>query len=145
MHIVFFETMSETIKHDGVVESVKGKIARVKILQVSACSTCNAKSVCNASDQQEKVVDALLGDTKVYVGEHVNVVGEKSIAVKAVLIAFVVPFVLMLVVLFAVDNFTNNELKSGLAALGVLIPYFFVVYLFRNALQKQMQFHIEKM
>ena len=47
--------MSKTIEHTGVIESINGNQIRVKIVQSSACSSCQVKSMCSSSESKEKL------------------------------------------------------------------------------------------
>ena len=49
--------MSDLIKHQGIVEKVDGMHVKVRIVQTSACSSCSAKGLCNASESKEKLID----------------------------------------------------------------------------------------
>jgi sigma-E factor negative regulatory protein RseC len=85
--------MRETITHQGVVESVEGEHVRVNILQVSACSSCKARSLCTTSESKEKIIDVYEpGAAEKYRrGDAVNVCGTLSMGKQAVRLAFGIP------------------------------------------------------
>lgn len=121
------------------------KRVRVRILQTSACSSCKVAGHCSASESKEKIVDVAVADAHVYrVGEQVVVCTTRSAVSKALLIAFVLPFVVMVSVLMVVLLLTSDELVSALAALVSLVPYYLVVYLFDRRLASSVRFGIEK-
>ena len=136
--------MQNTIEHQGVIISIDGKIAHVKIEQTSACASCHVKSVCGASEKSEKIIDANLMDTSLKIGDQVTVIGQKSLGIQAVLLAYVLPFVLIIAILFFANIFTTNELVIGTCALTSLIPYFIVLRLMRNKIQAKFQFYAIK-
>lgn len=136
--------MQNTIEHQGVIISIDGKVAHVKIEQTSACASCHVKSVCGASEKSEKIVDANLLDTSLKIGDQVTVIGQKSLGIQAILLAYVLPFVLIVVILFFANIFTTNELVIGTCALASLIPYFAVLRLMRNKIQAKFQFYAIK-
>jgi sigma-E factor negative regulatory protein RseC len=136
--------MQNTIEHQGVIISIDDKVAHVKIEQTSACASCHVKSVCGASEKSEKIIDANLMDTSLKIGDQVTVIGQKSLGIQAILLAYVLPFVLIVVILFFANIFTTNELVIGTCALASLIPYFAVLRLMRNKIQAKFQFYAIK-
>ena len=136
--------MYNTIEHMGVIISIDDKIAHVKIEQTSACASCHVKSVCGASDKSEKIIDANIMDNTLKVGDQVTIIGQKSLGIQAVLLAYVLPFVVIIVTLFIANIFTTNELIIGSCALASLIPYFIVLRLMRNKIQAKFQFYAIK-
>ncbi len=52
----------DTISHDGQVVEILPDKYKIKIITKSACASCHAKSVCNPSDQAEKIIDAVWSD-----------------------------------------------------------------------------------
>ena len=136
--------MQNTIEHQGVIISIDGKVAHVKIEQTSACASCHVKSVCGASEKSEKIIDANLMDASLKIGDQVTVIGQKSLGIQAILLAYVLPFIVIVSMLFIVNIFTTNELVIGTCALASLIPYFAVLRLMRNKIQAKFQFYAIK-
>lgn len=136
--------MQNTIEHQGVIISIDGKVAHVKIEQTSACASCHVKSVCGASEKSEKIVDANIIDASLKVGDQAIVIGQKSLGIQAVLLAYVLPFIVIVSMLFIVNIFTTNELVIGTCALASLIPYFAILRLMRNKIQAKFQFYAIK-
>ena len=136
--------MQNTIEHQGVIISIDDKVAHVKIEQTSACASCHVKSVCGASEKSEKIVDANIMENTLKVGDTVTVIGHKSLGIQAVLLAYVLPFVLIVAMLFFANIFTTNELIIGTCALASLIPYFAILRLMRNKIQAKFQFYAIK-
>ena len=136
--------MHNTIEHQGIIISIDDKLAHVKIEQTSACASCHVKSACGASEKAEKIIDAQLSDSSLKVGDQVTVIGQKSLGIQAIILAYVLPFVLIVSVLFVVNAFTTNEVLIGTCALASLIPYFIVLRLMRNKIQAKFQFYAIK-
>jgi sigma-E factor negative regulatory protein RseC len=137
--------MANTIQHYGDIESISGEHITVKIVQTSACSSCSVKGHCSASESKEKMVDIYSPSASSYnVGDRVIVVGAASLGMEAVLLAFVVPFLLLVVSLFVCMSLTgSDELLSSLIAMLLLVPYYFVVWLFRDRLKNKFSFTIK--
>lgn len=127
------------------MESIADGCVKVRILQVSACASCKVAGHCNASESKEKVVDVLnVADTsRLKVGDDVVVWASCDVANKALLLGFGMPFLLLLGVLVVVLCLTDNEGVAALAALGSLLPYYFLLWLRRDSIQQQISFYLE--
>ena len=133
--------MANEIKHKGTVESIEGSWVKVKILQASACSSCSVKSYCHSSESKEKIIDVFAPGCTCSPGDEVMVVGATSIGLKAVVWAFVFPFILLLITLFLTMHYTQvDELMSALFSLVALISYYIVLYFFRDRFKKNFSF-----
>jgi positive regulator of sigma E activity len=134
----------DTIRHPGRIEKINHNKGSVTILSQSACSACHAKGVCNMSEMEEKVVDVFLDPEKKYeVGQEVDVVMQKALAPKAVFLGYILPFVVIMLSLVVLIPVTGSEGLAALISLGLLIPYYIVIYLFRDKLQKTFMFKVE--
>ena len=92
--------MVTNIKHLGIVENINGSRLKVKIVQSSACSACSVKGHCSASETKEKIIDVYnKNGVPCQIGERVMIVGTTSMGMKAVFLAFVLPFVVLLLAL----------------------------------------------
>ena len=128
--------MGEEIRHSGIVIGTKGEYARVQIVQSSACAACKAKQMCTSLESQEKEIDALMLEP-LHVGDAVEVVIRERLAWKAVLLGYILPFVVMMAVLFILHLTTDwDEAVTGTLALCSIALYYLVLRLFRNRLQK---------
>ena len=137
--------MNEKITHAGIVEQIDGGRVRVRIMQTSACAACKVAGHCNAAEAKEKLVDVFTASASQWkVGDAVTVAASRQMATQALLLAFGLPLVIMLAVLLAVLSLTGREGLSALCALGALLPYYGVLWLYRGRLQQRMAFWIEK-
>jgi len=137
--------MSQKIEHTGIITHIDGTKIQVKIVQLSACSSCHAKGACSASDMDEKLIDVESNDFTLKIGEQVQLLGESAMGLFAVLLAFVIPFLLILLSLLILRTYTSNEALSGTIALGVLVPYFMILSLFNKKLKNKLKFTVEKL
>ena len=133
------------IRHPGIVESIEKHKVTVRITQKAACSDCHAKSVCLSSDRKEKLIDVYDSSGKYTLNEEVVVSAQSSIGFFAVILAFVAPLVLVIITLFAGIKISGDEGISGLIGLSILIPYYFILYIFRGNLNKKFVFTLSKM
>ena len=149
-----FMFMDELIRHTGVVLSVHGEMAHVEIIQTSACSACKAKSMCMSAESQQKEMDAVMLE-KLQPGDHVEVEVRERLAWKAVLLAYILPFIVIsLLTMFlhgmkaviAVLDFTTDwsEAVVGTLSLCAIALYYIGLSVFKHRLQTQFTFTARK-
>ncbi|MBO4549723.1 MAG: SoxR reducing system RseC family protein [Bacteroidaceae bacterium] len=131
----------ETIRHEGVVESIGTDSCTVRILQASACSSCDARKLCRSSESKEKLIEVRGHYPTLHVGDTVLLSGSVRQGLRASVIAYVLPLILMLVALF-IGTRLNGEGIGALAALLVLALYYGILYLLRDKLGKEFAFEI---
>ena len=135
---------NNTIKHLGIVENIQGSHLSVRIVQTSACAACSAKGHCSSADSKDKIIDVIDTAASSYrVGEKVMVIGETSMGMMAVVLAFIIPFILLIFSLFLFMALMENELYSALLSLAILIPYYFILWLNKTRLKQKFSFTIK--
>ena len=138
--------MANTIKHQGIVENINGSHLQVRIIQTSACASCSIKGHCSSADTKEKLIDVTDDNVSSYQpGDRVWVIGELSMGVMAVLLAFILPFLVLIFSLFIFMAIWNDELRSALCSLALLIPYYYILWLNKSRLGKKFSFSISPM
>lgn len=136
--------MQERISHSGIVESVSDGCVNVRILQTSACAACKVAGYCHAAETKEKIVEVYCSNTASYTtGQEVVVSTTGSVAKRALLLGFGVPFLALVGVLVIVLKITGNEGLSALCGLAALIPYYIILYLCRDRIRRQLTFYLE--
>ena len=134
----------ETISHEGIVTKITDDELEIKILAQSACAACHAKSACGMGEQAEKILTVPRPKGKDFaIGQKVIVrmaIGQGN---KAAVLAYLIPILLLLAVLFACLGLGVNEGLSALISIVALIPYYIVLYLRRDKLRKQFDYTIE--
>ena len=138
--------MEKKIEHEGIVESIDGSHIRVKILQSSACSSCQVKSMCATAESQEKLIDIYTPLSGNYtVGERVKACGTMTMGRNAVILAFVLPLLLIVIaVLSSLYIFHLSEQLTIVTVLVFLALYYLIIHFLRNHLSRQFSFWIEK-
>ena len=134
--------MAQTIEHTGVITGIGDKQIQVSIIQQEACEACHAKSSCAVADKKEKLIELECDSSGFKTGDEVVVYGNQSIGFLAILFAFVIPFVLMLLILFIMSLFISNELIAGGIAVVALLPYYVILSLFEKELKSRFRFQI---
>lgn len=136
--------MSDRISHSGIIDSILGDRIKVRIVQTSACAACKVAGHCNAAESKVKVVDVVCSDSAGYtVGQEVVVSASKAVANRALLLGFGVPFLILLVILLVVLHLTSSEGVAALSAIGALLPYYLLLWVFRDKVQQGISFRLE--
>jgi len=129
--------MEENIHHTGIVLSVKDTKARVQIVQSSACSACKAKAMCVSTESKNQTIEAFMLEP-LQPGDQAEVVIRERLAWKAVLLGYIMPFIVMIAVIAVLTLTTSlDEAVTGTIALCAIAVYYFILRLFRNRLEKQ--------
>ena len=132
----------EEIKHVGLIVSLSGNTAQVQIEQLSACAECHAQSACTMKDKADRLIEVQIPDNSYKHGDKVLLGGTYNLGLKAVLYAFVFPFIVIVAALFIGNRFFS-EIQTAILALGVLAPYYGILYLLRNKLKKTFTFTVQ--
>ena len=136
--------MAEYVHHEGVVLRVDGNRAQIEIVQTSACQACKARHMCLSSESKAKLIDAIM-EEPVRAGEQVEVSVRERLAWRAVLVAYVLPFLVVVGAITAVSLCTNwDDAAAGGIAIASVALYYLVLSLFRNRLQRQFSFTVRK-
>lgn len=135
----------EEITHPGKILEVTPSQVLVQIEARSACASCHASALCGMSESEQKIVSvpATLKDNFLP-GQEVDVVLKASMGHKAVWLAYCIPLVVLLAVMFTALKAGASELAA--AGLGLLATavYYFVIWLVRDRLRTEYNFIIRK-
>lgn len=116
----------------------------MRIVQASACASCKVADRCNASESKEKIVEVYDEDTTRFsIGDNVVVSASQGTGFLAVFLSSVIPLFLLIVVLASVLAATGNEAWAALASLGGLVPYYLILYMFKDKIRSRLSFKIE--
>ena len=158
----FLQSKRKMIKHDGIIIALnEDGTALVRIVQTSACAACKAKAMCASAESAEKEMTVVLlgenGKVKTennstqsyHVGDTVEVMVQQKMGWKAVVLAYLLPFFVMLAVV-AVGSGIGNRISEigeeviGTVALCAMAMYYLVLGLFKDKLQKEFSFTAKK-
>lgn len=138
-------SMNDKISHTGIVERIAEGCVTVRILQASACAACKVAGHCSAAETKEKLVDVSCNDDAAYSqGQTVMVTASHDVAFRALLLGFGLPLVLMVMVLVLVLSMSGDEAVAALGGLGILAPYYLLLWLMRSRIGRSVSFHIEQ-
>ncbi len=137
--------MGNSIHHTGIVIQATTQEVLVRIEARGACAACNAKKLCGMGESEDKLVSVVTPAAELFrAGEEVEVSVQQQMGIKAVVIAYVVPFLLVLTALLVMLQSGVGELAAGLSALGLLGLYYVVLYLLRHRIDRDIAFDIHK-
>ena len=156
----FLQSKRKMIKHDGIIIALnEDGTALVRIVQTSACAACKAKAMCASAESAEKEMTVvLLGDGQWAVGDTVEVMVQQKMGWKAVVLAYLLPFFVMLAVMFIGNGLlamgdgatgllgdeAKREAVLGTVALCAMALYYLVLGMFKGKLQKEFSFTARK-
>lgn len=135
---------AETISHEGIVTKITDDELEIKILAQSACAACHAKSACGMGEQAEKILTVPRPKGRDFtLNQRVNIrmaIGQGN---KAAVLAYLIPIILLLAVLFVSLGLGLSDGLSALLSILALIPYYIILYLRRDKLKKKFEYGIE--
>ena len=139
------------IKHDGIIIALnEDGTALVRIVQTSACAACKAKAMCASAESAEKEMTVTLANSPspiadIKVGDTVEVMVQQKMGWKAVVLAYLLPFFVMLAVMLIGNAiWAVREEILGTVALCAMALYYLVLGLFKDKLQKEFSFTARK-
>lgn len=133
----------EELSHQGTITRLDDQNYYVSIISKSACSSCHSKGFCSVSEMQEKVIEIPKSpDSNYKTGDNVEVLMSKTMGTKAVILGYLIPFILLLVTLILTFSFIGNEGIAGLLSLATVAIYFVLLYFFRDRFRKTFRFTI---
>jgi len=136
---------TKTIEHTGIVKNIGNDSIIVGIIKNSGCASCEAKGYCSASEVEEKEIEIRHSGKGYSIGEQVLVYFNESLGYRALFLGYVLPFILILFLLIILSNYGADEGEAGLISLGALVPYYLIIFIFRNRLKKTFTFSIKKL
>ena len=135
---------TETISHEGIVTRITDDELEIKILAQSACAACHAKSACGMGEQAEKTLTVPRPQGKDFaINQKVNVKMAIGQGNKAAVLAYLIPILLLLAVLFLCLGLHVNEGLAALISIVALVPYYIVLYLRRDKLKQKFDYIVE--
>jgi sigma-E factor negative regulatory protein RseC len=130
---------TKTICHKGIVQKSEDNNTLVIINAVTACSGCHSEGTCSLSGKEEKIIE-VTGPYNLKPGDEVIVHMKRSMGYTALLLAYLVPLAIILISLIVLISLNLPELTAGLVSVGMLIPYFAILFLFRKQIDNKFIF-----
>ena len=136
---------SEKVCKEGIIRRLEGRKVWVEVVVSSACGGCAAKNLCNISEKKNELVEAenFLGEDFV-VGETVQIQMQQKLANKAVVLGYLLPFIILITGLFGCYALTHIEWLSVLAGIGLTAIYYIILKLMDKRLAKEFVLYVSK-
>lgn len=131
------------VRHEGVVSRISSDSITVSLNGNLHCEACNAKSACGVSDSDSKEIEIHSPAQAMDINEKVEVFLKKDLGLKAVFWAYVFPFIILFAVLL-ISSTIYEEWIAGLLSLGVLIPYYLLLYALKNSFKNAFKVSVSK-
>jgi sigma-E factor negative regulatory protein RseC len=132
-----------SIRHEGTVLKTGSKSVTICISSVSACAGCQAEGSCSMSEKADKIVE-VTGNYNVREGDRVTVLMERSMGYAALLLGYLLPLILIVLTLIVTVSLGVPELSAGLFSIAIIIPYYIILYLFRNRINNKFTFSLKQ-
>ena len=136
---------SECIDQIGIVEEVREDSILVRFQSAPACGSCMAKSICAPGSDEKNLVEIHEKNKSYHAGDPVKINISRSMGFRALFLGYLLPFIIVVLMLIITGIMGFSELVSGLASLLVLLPYYFILYLFREKVNQNFIFSVMKM
>ena len=130
------------ISHEATVQSVDSDSVTVSLSPGVSCSGCQAERSCGMTDKSTRIIK-VKGSFDLHTGEKVNVSIMKSQGYMALFLGYLLPLILVVATLIVFSVQHAGELASGLASIGILIPYYIILWIFRRFIGKKFSFNIK--
>ena len=132
--------MEHRISHEGIITRIDNDNVQIKILSKSACASCNIKGACNMSEMKEKIIDIPRPkDKNLSIGQEVKISMGLGQANSAVIFAYVIPVIILVGMIFILSALKFDEGINALISIGSLVPYYLILFLFRNKIKRKFE------
>ena len=137
-------TITGTEQRPGVVTAISPDSVTVHLQQQSACCHCHARALCVSTECRDLELRLQSHGQHFTVGQSVRIVAHRRVGRLAVLLAFVLPLLLLLLSLsLAQTLLAVSEGVSALLALGLLTLYYLGLYTQRQRLAGRLILSVE--
>jgi sigma-E factor negative regulatory protein RseC len=135
--------MHENIEHPGIIQKIENGRVWVNISQQSACGSCQSKSLCGMAEVADKTVEVNATGRTLAPGQQVTITLKKTSGYKALMLGYLIPFLLLMTTLIVSLTLTGNEALSALLAIFIIIPWYSMLYAKRDSIKAAFRFYIK--
>ena len=126
------------MSYTGIVKAIHGNELCVEMLPAStSCDSCRTRNLCRISEKERTAQVPVSHPERYKVGQSVIVVCGESLGMKAVLIAFGLPLVLIVLALAVSMGVWNSEKLAVLIGLAVFFAYWTLLFLLRDRIGRK--------
>lgn len=134
------------MQKEGIITSIDKNLLTISICREDACGSCGARHLCGASHGKIKNIECYAPDASSYsIGDRVTVGISELYSLKAVLILFIFPLVVLFAMLAALEFLTEySDAIDALVAIVTVAVYYGAVYMFNDTIKRRFIFKIVK-
>lgn len=131
--------------HEGKIVSFSDNCIHVQITVNEACQNCKSKNACMIFNARDRIIDINSSNSNEYeVGEIVDVQMKTSIGLKAVLLAYIIPVIVLLASIVIGMILIKKDILVLLISFFMLAIYYFFIYLSRRKMKQIFTFTLNK-
>ena len=95
------------------------------------------------SEMKEKIIDIPRPkDKNLSIGQEVKISMGLGQANSAVIFAYVIPVIILVGMIFILNALKFGEGINALISIGSLVPYYLILFLFRNKIKRKFEYEI---
>ena len=138
-------TTIEYIEHSAIVKKVEADQNRltIRIDDLDECGDCPSSKLCGAKGETSNLVTITTPDASKYkVDDIITVRGTERMHHKAIMYATVFPCIILVATMVGIYLLTMNQLAAALSGIGVMILFYFILWLCRDKIAHEFTFTI---
>ena len=98
------------------------------------------------SEMEEKIIEVAVPPSNDYsIGEQVDIEMKLSSGTRAIMLGYLYPLILLVLTMVIITVSGGSEGVAGLSGILVLLPYYLIIYIFREKIRQGFVFTIKKM
>ena len=135
----------EYIEHEAIVKKIDSgnHLITVRIDDIDECGDCPASNLCGTKGETSNLVTISDKEAAKYkVGDIITIRGTEKMHHKAILYATVFPCIILVAGMVGIYLLTFNQLAAALSGIGLMIAFYFVLWLCRNKIAHEFTFSI---
>lgn len=137
--------MGSSVQHRGIVERIVGDIVYVSVEQQSACAACHAKGICTEQGAKRTIEVRSDHASQYNVGDRVIVaLLNNAMGFSSIIWGYMLPLVVLIVGLLLCKAIGLGDGPSAVISIVAVAIYYGAMYMFRNKIEKKIQFTIIK-
>lgn len=119
------------MQQQATITAINGSKLECRVECGDACQGCAARKVCsNSEDKGGKILTLYSTNTSHKVGDSISIEVSNLMGLRAVLLAYIVPIVVLIGTMLALQGAGVDELTTGLCTLGAVALYFICMKIF---------------
>ena len=137
--------MGSSVQHRGIVERIVGDIVYVSVEQQSACAACHAKGICTEQGSKRTIEVRSDHASQYNVGDRVIVaLLNNAMGFSSIIWGYMLPLMVLIVGLLLCKAIGLGDGPSAVISIVAVAIYYGAMYIFRNKIEKKIQFTIIK-